>query len=89
MRLEVPCGGLQGCAREPVPAHALTQGRIDRFRERAVEIAACDPREQDALDQVARACERLFRIERELKRGALAVAGMASGVVQDDDQRPS
>ena len=83
IRLEVPRRGFDAGAREPVAPHAVAQRGIDRLG--TIEFLTDDARQQYARDHVAGAHQRLFRIERKLKRGRLAEADVAGFVVQHDD----
>src|SRR5262249_40721357 len=62
---EVPRGGLEAGPGESIPADPRQERGIDCFR--TFERPANDPREQDALEQISRARQRLARIERQLE----------------------
>src|SRR5437016_5518223 len=83
VRVEIPGGGLDPGAREGIAADGVAQGGVHGLG--GVELPPQDPRDQDALNQVAGARQRLLGVERQLERRRLAVANVAFAVVQHDD----
>src|SRR5216110_2356888 len=70
VRVEIPGGGLDPGAREGIAADGVAQGGVHGLG--GVELPPQDPRDQDALNQVAGARQRLLGVERQLERRRLA-----------------